>query len=149
MLKPALFALAAALCLLAACGDDDEPTIGSGPAENVAGVWEGNYTTDAGTMTGLFCLYVVQDGRSLGGSVNFDGGSARTISGAVAEAKMVFNWNGLSSAGSESPAQGGISAAGTFSGDVSAGTFTGTYSVTASGERGTWSGNRSSKAACE
>lgn len=135
-------------CLLGtfvACGGDDDSQIGEGPAETVDGVWEGTYT-NAAAATGTFCIDFEQDNRVLGGTIAFDGIASSQISGAIAEDRMVFNWGPLLAAG-DGPMT--ISGSGTFSGNVSAGTFDGSYSVAVTSDQGSWSGHRSEKPSCE
>lgn len=138
-------------CLLGAfvaCGGDDKKSpIGEGPAENVDGVWEGSYTSSTGP-TGTFCIDFDQDNRVLGGTIAFDGTPSTQISGAIAEDRMVFNWGQLAAASATSDLPTTISGSGTFSGNVAAGTFDGSYSVTVTADHGTWSGHRSDQRSC-
>jgi hypothetical protein len=135
------------LAAFVACGDDDTSPIGEGPAENVDGVWEGTYTSSTGA-TGTYCIDFDQDGRNLGGTIAFDGAESTQITGAIAEARMVFNWGQLAAASATSDVPDTISGSGTFSGNVAAGTFTGSYSVTVTGDRGDWAGHRSDQRSC-
>ncbi|MEO8458523.1 MAG: hypothetical protein ABI559_12020 [Chloroflexota bacterium] len=145
-----LIALAVA-CLLAiaACGGDDSTPsdLGNGPANDVNGTWEGDYTSATGA-TGHFCLDIEQDNRTIGGKVAFDGGPPAQISGAIATNRLVFNWGQLAAASATSAVPTNIAASGTFSGTAEAGTFTGTYTVTVTGDHGDWTGHLSTLDDC-
>jgi hypothetical protein len=142
---------ALAVCLIGlgvACGGSDTtPEIGNGPAENVKGVWEGDYTGAGTSPSGTFCLDFQQDDRQLTGSIAFDGGGPNELSGLIAENRLSFVWGPLASA---TPAVGTniSSGGGAFSGNVSAGTVSGTYSVASTGDHGAWAGHLSDKRAC-
>jgi hypothetical protein len=129
-----------------ACGGDDTtPEIGNGPADNVKGVWEGEYMGADASPSGTFCLNFEQDNRQLTGAIAFDGGGETALSGLIAESRLSFIWGPPASA---TAVDTGISSGGTFSGDVSAGTASGTYTVSSTTAHGDWTGHLSNKHAC-
>ncbi len=142
---------ALAVCLIGlavACGGSStSPDIGNGPAVDVKGVWEGAYTGQDAAQSGTFCVDFQQDNRQISGSVAFDGGQATAISGLVVEDRISFVWGALASAASavgSSISSGG----GTFSGNVSAGTASGGFTMTSTAATGAWTGHTSDKRSC-
>jgi hypothetical protein len=146
VLRLAVFFALAIACLLAlaACGGNDttNPDLGNGPANDVAGTWEGDYTSANGP-TGQFCVEIEQSNRAITGKIAFDGGPVTQISGAIA-----FNWGQIVGASATSAVPTNIAASGTFSGTAEAGTMTGTYTVTVTADHGDWSGHLSTKDNC-
>jgi hypothetical protein len=146
---PLIGALSVCLVGLAvACsGSSTAPEIGNGPAENVKGVWEGDYTGADTSPSGTFCLSFQQDNRQLAGSIAFDGGEPAELNGLIAEDRLSFVWGPLASATS-AVGTNISSGGGTFSGNVSAGTVSGTYTVAGTADHGAWTGHLSDKRAC-
>jgi hypothetical protein len=140
-----------AVCLIGlgvACGGGSTTAdIGNGPAVNVNGIWEGAYTGQDAAHSGTFCADFQQNNRQISGSVAFDGGQATAISGLVVEDRISFVWGALASA--TTAVGSGISAGGgTFSGNVSAGTASGGFTMTSTAATGAWTGHTSDKRSC-
>jgi hypothetical protein len=134
---PLLGALTVCLIGLAvACGGSSTtPDIGNGQAVNVKGVWEGTCTVQDAVHSGTFCVDFQQDNQ-ISGSVAFDGGEATVISGLVTEDRISFVWGALTSATS-AVGTNISSGGGTFSGNVSAGTASGSFTITSTAATGT------------
>ena len=71
-----------------ACGDDKQPQIGSGPADDIDGVWSGTYIA-ARRQPERFLLHQLRAGQPrLTGDISFDGGAPAQIGGVIAESAL-------------------------------------------------------------
>jgi hypothetical protein len=88
--------LAPLLLLAAACmGDDDDDVdvdIPDHPAEDVAGVWEGELASDRLDRELPICVEIEQDGRALEGRMVMDGQPPVQVAGTVDETTMTLLW---------------------------------------------------------
>lgn len=132
-----------------ACGDDKQPQIGSGPADDIDGVWSGTYIAYDGSQSGSFCISFEQDNRGITGDISFDGGAPAAIGGVIAESTLVLAYG----TGLESPLDPNlptsIAAGGTMNGTVSGDSLSGTWIAAASVDvHGDWTATRPESGAC-
>lgn len=114
---------------MACGGDNPQPQIGSGPADDIDGEWQGTYIAYDGSQNGALCLRFEQDGRGITGEVSFDQGEYVAIGGVITESTVVLAYG----AGLESPIDPNLAA------DIAGGgTLNGTISEDGSGISGTW-----------
>lgn len=138
--------LVAALGLAVACGGDNpQPQIGEGPADNVDGEWQGTYVASDGSQNGTLCLKFEQNGRGITGEARFDEGDAVQIGGVITESTLVLAYGaGLESSPGANLATA-IAAGGTLNGTTNeAGdTITGTWIAAASVDvNGDWTATK-------
>ena len=133
-----------------ACGDDKQPQIGSGPADDIDGVWFGTYIASDGSQSGSFCVNFEQDNRGITGQISFNGGEPTEIGGVITENTFLFTWGAglLTSPDPNIPVDitlGGGTMNGTVSGDTLSGTWIAAASVDVHGD---WTATRLESSTC-
>lgn len=146
-----MFALGVVLALTLACGDDDTAENAGGgqnpdgPAEDVAGPWQGTYSSDSGVRSGALCLTIEQDNREITGAILFQDEPLLRVGGTIANDTMAIVWSpqtgGAGSATPEQSASVGFITGGTLTGVVEGDSFEGAWTSLDS-DRGTWTAAR-------
>lgn len=145
----ALLVAALAVAALACGGEDKQPQLGSGPVEDVRGVWQGTYVSSDGSQYGNFCVNFEQANRGLKGKVKFGDAAAVQIGGVITESTLLFTWGaGLQTTTATSIPQD-ITAGGTMNGKVVDTSATGTWIAAASADiHGSWNAEHKDSGDC-
>lgn len=126
-----------------ACGGDKQPQIGSGPADDIAGVWSGTYIAYDGSQSGSLCVNFEQDNRGITGEISFNDGAPAEIGGVITESALSLAYGAGLATALDPNLPADISAGGTLNGIVSEGSLSGTWIAAASVDvYGDWTATR-------
>lgn len=135
---------------LACSGDDTQPQLGSGPADDVHGAWKGSYVASDGSQYGNFCVIFEQDNRGLKGTVKFNENAETEIGGVITESTLLFTWGAGLQTTQNPSISADISAGGTMNGTVTDKTAAGTWiAASSSGVHGSWHAEHQDSGDCE
>ncbi len=131
-----------------ACGaDEPQPQIGSGPADNIAGDWRGNYIAADGSQSGILCLSIDQDERGITGNVRFNDGEPLEIGGVITESRFLITWGSALEGTPDASTTVDITVGGgTLNGDSGEEAISGTWiSAATANVHGEWNADRLSQ----
>jgi hypothetical protein len=136
------------LLLTFACGGDDpQPQIGAGPADDIEGGWRGNYIAADGSQSGTLCLDIEQNERGITGRIRFNDGDPVEIGGVITESKFLITWGSAleGSLDSNTPVDIAVGG-GTLNGDSGEEAISGTWISAATADvHGEWNAERLSQ----
>lgn len=133
-----------------ACGDDKQPQIGSGPADDIDGVWSGTYIAYDGSQSGSLCVNFEQDNRGITGEISFNGGTPASIGGVITESALSLAYGAGLATALDTNLPADISAGGTLNGVVNESALSGTWIAAASVDvHGDWNATRDEAGLCQ